>query len=152
MIMWCEPDDPALLALVGAQQRELRETEGESHVTFPLHDGIDFVVATVDGVAVACGALQPLAPGVAEVKRMYVRPDHRGRGLSRVILAEIEAEAARRGLHTLRLETGRRLPAALGLYASSGYTKIPVYGQYVGHPESVCFEKRLVRVSSVAPR
>jgi GNAT superfamily N-acetyltransferase len=74
---------------------------------------------------------------------MYVLPDYRGRGLSRLILAAVEKMARDQGIHTLRLETGRYLDPALGLYTSSGYGEIPLYGQYVGHPTSICFEKRL---------
>jgi putative acetyltransferase len=147
MILWCDPAHPGLQELLEAQQREIIAAEGDDAIVYPLHGGIQFVLASLNGVPVACGALQPLEPGVAEVKRMYVRPDHRGRGLSRAILAAIEARAARTGVRTLRLETGRGLPAALKLYGSSGYTQIPSYGEYVGNPESVCFEKRLTGVT-----
>src|SRR5688572_16759777 len=126
-------DDPELVALASAQQRELATLEGETHISFPLFRRIEFLVGLIDGVAIACGALQDLEPGVGEIKRMYVLPGYRGRGLSRQILKAIEDLAAGRGLHTLRLETGRFLPAALGLYTSSGYTEIPLFGQYVGH-------------------
>lgn len=99
-------------------------------------------MGVLDGQAVACVALQELEPGVGEIKRMYVRPDHRGRGLSRLMLAAVEDLAVRRGLGILRLETGTFLGPALGLYTSSGYTEIPLFGHYVGHPASICFEKR----------
>jgi len=135
------PADPDLRELLVDQQREIAGLEGDGHVSFPLHEGIEFIVGLLDGQAVACGALQTLEPGVGEVKRMYVRPPYRGQGLSRQILNAIEGLAARRGLHTLRLETGRFLAPALGLYTSSGYAEIPLYGQYRGHATSVCFSK-----------
>lgn len=97
----------------------------------------------LDGDPVACGDLQRLEPVVGEVKRMYVCPAYRGRGLSRLILAAVEELAMRRGMRTLRLETGRFLPPALGLYTSSGYTEIPLFGQYIGRPTSICFEKSI---------
>ena len=136
-------DDSEILAMTTAQQGELATLEGETHISFPLYQQIEYVVGVIDGEVVACGALQDLEPGVGEVKRMYVKPPYRGRGLSRHILKAVEDLATERGLHTLRLETGRFLPAALGLYTSSGYTEIPLFGQYVGHETSICFEKSI---------
>jgi GNAT superfamily N-acetyltransferase len=150
-------EDAELLAMVTAQQSELAGLEGDGHISFPLYEQIQYLVGVLDGgrvgdgvgvgfgdgEAVACGALQALEPGVGEVKRMYVRPAYRGHGLSRIMLAAVEQLATQRGFHTLRLETGRVYDAALGLYTSSGYNEIPLFGQYVGHPLSVCFEKRL---------
>ncbi len=135
--------DDELRTMATDQQKELAGLEGDTHISFPLHDGIEYIVGVIDGRAIACGALQPLEPGVGEVKRMYVRPEYRGRGLSRLILAAVEAMAVERSIHTLRLETGRYMDPALGLYTSSGYTEIPLYGQYLGHATSICFEKRL---------
>ena len=136
-------DDVAVQTLVAEQQLELIEAEGDGHVVFPLHEHIDFVVGFVDGDPVACGALQHLDGGIGEIKRMYVVPQARGRGLSRRILAALEDLAVRQGLHTVRLETGAFLAPAVGLYTSSGYQTIPPFGQYVGHPASVCYEKAL---------
>ena len=136
-------DDVDVRALVTEQQRELTEAEGDGHVVFPLNEQIEFVVGFVDGAPVACGALQQLGDRIGEVKRMYVVPLMRGKGLSRRILAELEELAVRRGLHTLRLETGAFLAPAVGLYTSSGYTEIPPFGQYTGHPASVCYEKAI---------
>jgi GNAT superfamily N-acetyltransferase len=136
-------DDVAVQTLVAEQQLELIEAEGDGHVVFPLHERIEFVVGFVDGAPVACGALQHLEDGIGEVKRMYVVPHARGRGLSRRILAALEDLAVRQGLHKVRVETGAFLAPAVGLYTSSGYARIPPFGQYVGHPASVCYEKTL---------
>lgn len=89
----------------------------------------------------ACGGLREVAPGVGELKRMYVRPDHRGRGLSRLLLAALEDAARDLGYATLRLETGEPQPEAVGLYRSSGYHAIEPYGRYAGSPVNLCFEK-----------
>ena len=133
--------DPELTALVVAQQRELAESGDE--VVHPAHDDVHHLVVTVDGRAVACGAWQPLEPGVAELKRMYVRPAYRGRGIARQLVVALEEEAFAAGRPVLRLETGTYLTAAIALYESSGYRRIPVYGEYAGNPFSVCYEKRL---------
>ena len=139
--------DPELVALLVAQQRELREAElavgADDSPVYPTHDGIRYLVGVAAGRAVACGALQTLDAQTAEIKRMYVRPAHRGAGLARQILGALEELATLCGHSVLRLETGTYLPAALRLYASAGYSEIPLYGEYVGNPYSVCFEKRL---------
>jgi len=150
LIESCDPRDPVVVQLGQEQQSELAAAEGESHISYPLQDGIEFVAGFVDGRPVACGALQPLGAGVGEIKRMYVRPPYRGQGLSRLILAALEELAVRRGYRTLRLETGNYLAPALGLYRSAGYRPIPLFGAYVGNPISVCFEKQLSPVE-VAP-
>ena len=136
--------DPEIAALVTAQQRELREAdgglEGQATVT---HDDIRYLVVVEDGRAVACGGIQALDDGTGELKRMYVRPAYRGRGIARQLLAALEELAFQQGHSVVCLETGTYLPAAIGLYTSSGYEPIPVYGEYVDNPYSVCFAKRL---------
>jgi len=102
-----------------------------------------FVVARLASQPVGCGALRRLAPGLAEVKRMFVVPAFRRRGFSRQILSFLELTARRAGYATLRLETGTRQAESTGLYRSAGYHSIPPYGEYVGNPYSLCFEKTL---------
>ena len=109
-----------------------------------------FHVAYLGDVPVATGAWRRRAvpDGVdhgpcAEIKRMYVSPDHRGRGVARQVLALLEADAAAAGAATLVLETGIRQPEAISLYESSGYSRIPGYGHYSGSELSRCFAKVL---------
>jgi GNAT superfamily N-acetyltransferase len=104
---------------------------------------LTFLVASIDGTAAGCGALRSLEPGVGEVKRMFVLPEFRGRGIARHMLSALESTARELGYSTLRLETGTRQPEAIGLYTSAGYREIPRFGEYVDNPFSVCFEKRL---------
>jgi GNAT superfamily N-acetyltransferase len=102
-----------------------------------------FLVGRVGGVAVACGALRPLEGDVAEVKRMFVAPEVRGRGFGGLILAALERQAAALGYAAVWLETGDLQPEAIRLYERAGYRRIDAYGPYVGIPHSVCFEKVL---------
>jgi putative acetyltransferase len=141
--------DPELGALLAAQQYELSQADGGfDGVVYPLHDDVQYLVVQVGGRAVACGGWQALEPGVAEIKRMYVRPAFRGRGIARQLVVALEEEALASGCPVLRLETGTYLPAAMALYRSAGYDRIPAYGEYVGNPFSVCFEKSLVAFTS----
>jgi putative acetyltransferase len=102
-----------------------------------------FIVARLDGELVACGALRRLEKNVAEVKRMFVKQRFRGRGLSRQLLGFLESTARTNGYKILKLETGTQQPEAVGLYETAGYKHIPLFGEYVGNPYSLCFEKRL---------
>ncbi len=106
-------------------------------------DDVQFVIAWLDGQAVGCGAIRPIDAQATEVKRMYVRPSARGKGVSRQILTQLESLAQESGFNKTRLETGLNQPEAIGLYESAGYTRIPCYGVYAQNPESVCYEKTL---------
>jgi GNAT superfamily N-acetyltransferase len=79
----------------------------------------------------------------AEVKRMYVTPRARGRGLARVVLAHLERTAAAAGAEAMVLETGDEQPEAIALYESSGYTRVVDFGHYAWSPKSRCFGKLL---------
>jgi ribosomal protein S18 acetylase RimI-like enzyme len=83
-----------------------------------------FLVARLDGRAVGCGALRRLAPGVGEIKRMWVAPEASGLGLSRRLLGALEDQARGRGLSRVRLDTNRSLSEAQSLYRSAGYREI----------------------------
>ena len=100
-----------------------------------------FLIARVDGEPTGCGALRRIDDTTAEIKRMYVAPTGRRRGIARRILAELERAAAEFGYRAVRLETGIYQAEAIALYESSGYRRIPAFGHYVGSAISVCYEK-----------
>jgi GNAT superfamily N-acetyltransferase len=108
-----------------------------------------FFVGYLDGRPVATGAwrrsrVEALGTAAtAEVKRMYVAPTARGRGLARSMLALLEASAADAGAEALVLETGTRQPEAMALYESSGYEPVPGFGLYKDEPLSRYYGKRL---------
>lgn len=83
-----------------------------------------FLVASVDGAPVACGAVKTIAPGVGSLKRMWVAGSVRGLGVGRRMLAALESQARELGMQTLRLETNRALAEAIRLYESSGYAEV----------------------------
>lgn len=102
-----------------------------------------FLVATIDGVPMACGAIRRLDEQAAEIKRMYVSPEARGQGVGRRMLSALEAEAIRLGVERIVLETGVRQHEALALYERTGFQRIPAFGEYIGSPLSICMEKRI---------
>jgi GNAT superfamily N-acetyltransferase len=103
-----------------------------------------FLVVHDDGIPVGCGALRFLNDETGELKRMYVVPSMRGKGLGRRLVAALEAEARMLGARRLVLETGIRQAAALALYRATGFRPIPLYGEYCLSPDtSVCLGKEL---------
>jgi GNAT superfamily N-acetyltransferase len=103
-------------------------------------------VATVLGLdaeaAVAHAALRPVGDEL-EVKRVFVAPSHRGRGISRALMLALEPIALEYGARALILQTGTLQAASIGLYRAVGYEDIPPFGRYAELPMSVCFRKRL---------
>lgn len=102
-----------------------------------------FMIARTDGKAVGCGALKRRDPTTVEVKRMYVEPAMRGRGVAMEILERLEREARSMGAERLVLETGIHQDEAIALYRKAGFSVIDCFEEYVGVPTSVCFEKTL---------
>ncbi|WP_214106307.1 GNAT family N-acetyltransferase [Acrocarpospora catenulata] len=139
------PEHPDVLTLCLAQRAELAERDKVAFEQSPLHldPAIRFTVAWSAGQAIGCAGLQPLEPGAGELKRMYVLPAERGRGVARALLAEIERMAADQGMTAIRLETGRGFDDVIRLYTSAGFRPIPLFGPYLDNTESACFEKRL---------
>jgi putative acetyltransferase len=143
-------DSETARALAAALEAELLDTydgiPGSGGLpaasNFEPPDG-SFLVRWVDGEPVACGGIARYDEATAEIRRMYVVPTARGRGLSRQLLAALEDEARALGYSFVRLETGNLQAAAIGLYVSAGFGPIPRYGPFADDPKSVCFEKRL---------
>jgi GNAT superfamily N-acetyltransferase len=145
-------DSPDVVRLAESQQAEMLAVYGEGGndigpareaSQFEPPDGLFLVVRDEDGEAVACGGIVRFDAARAELKRMYVLPDARGRGLGRLVLEELETRARAFGYTGVVLETGDQSAAALGLYRSSGYQPIPCYGVYAARELSRCLEKRL---------
>ena len=98
-----------------------------------------FLVGRWQDEPVACGGLCRFDPELAEVRRMYVAPAARGRGLARRLLEALLEGARQLGYRKVRLETGSQQPEAIRLYQSAGFAPIPPFGPYVDEPQSLCF-------------
>jgi GNAT superfamily N-acetyltransferase len=143
-------DHPETEALIASLVDDLRDRYGDDDV---LHDlgvveftgpaGGTFLLARIAGRPVGCGGLRRHDARAAELKRMYVVPDQRRSGVARMLLAALEAHAARLGYESIVLETGVRQPEAIALYETSGYRRISNFEPWVDEPLSVCFERRL---------
>jgi GNAT superfamily N-acetyltransferase len=141
-------DHPDADALRRAQRAELdarygRDDHEPGEVPTAASTPVFLVARTADGRAVGCGGLRLLEGGGAEIKRMFVHPDARGRGVSTAILRAIEGEARQLGVARLVLETGTEQPDAMRFYEREGYERIPLFGPYIGSDLSVCYARTL---------
>jgi putative acetyltransferase len=142
-------DSADVSGLVQAQEVEVRERGDAGDLSPPRESSVfeppdgAFIVMRDGGRAIGCGGFSRFDVTRAELKRMYVAPDVRGRGLGRVLLRRIEEEAKAFGYDRLVLETITLMSEAMRLYESEGYTAIPPYGPYAQNPTSRCFEKSL---------
>ena len=114
-----------------------------------MAQGVEFFVLYEDEAPAACGGVQFFGnpngdgEGYGEIKRMYVRPEFRGRGYAKKMLQHLEEQAVAGGFSKVRLETGISQPEAIGLYERNGFYKIPPFGDYWDDPLSFFYEKNL---------
>lgn len=141
-------DGPSAQQLIDAVQQEYVVRYGSPDTTpvdpaeFAPPDG-RFVVGYLDTDAVAMGGVRRIDQGTVEIKRMYVVPEQRGRGLSRVVLAHLESLARELGATRILLETGQKQPEAMRLYETAGYERVEGFGHYKCEPDSVSYGKTL---------
>ena len=145
-----DPRQPDLKVLVEELDAEMKAAYAENScwlasVEELAEDYVQFLVARYHGHPIACGALVIKDIDWAEIKRMYVRPVARGKGLSRVILDNLVDMARRRDLKVVKLETGEKLEAAVHLYRSAGFVECEPFEGYqdAETPESLFMEMRL---------
>lgn len=149
-------DHPDAVKLNDLVQLEYVSRYGDGDLTemaathFAPPQGQYLLVYDADGTPVASGGwrAQDASPegfedGDAEIKRMFVVSEARGRGLARRLLAELEASAAAAGRTRMVLETGSKQPEAIRLYETSGYTPVEKFGYYRDHELSICMGKPL---------
>ncbi|MGC5242852.1 GNAT family N-acetyltransferase [Streptomyces albogriseolus] len=150
-------DHPDAVKLDAAVQAEYDIRYGDGGDATPMDpadfrppNGIYLIAYDELGVPVASGGWRVQdangegnQDGDAELKRMYVVEEMRGRGLARRILTALEDDARAAGRVRMVLETGTKQPEAIALYASSGYEPCEKFGYYRFHEESLCYAKKL---------
>jgi len=147
MLIRTNAEHPHFIELVKLLDLELAERDGAEHSFYAPFNTIGnikhVILAYEDEKPVGCGTMKEYEPGTMEIKRMYVFPAHRGKGIAAEILAALEAWARELPVTRCILETGHKQPEAIALYKKCGYQVIANYGQYVAVENSVCFEKRI---------
>jgi GNAT superfamily N-acetyltransferase len=143
--------DPVARTLVDAAMADLAGRYGGTGDGTPVDPaqfsppGGDFLVAFLDGVPVACGGWRSHGGdgSIAEVKRMFTRPEARRRGVARALLRAVEESARAAGRSQVALETGMFQPEAIAMYESAGYGRIPNFGYYRDEPGVRSFGREL---------
>jgi len=141
-----DSNDKDFHSLVELLNKDLLDRYGELQVFYNQFNQIDnipnVVIAYLDGEPAGCGCFKKFDDRSAEVKRMFVREEARGKGVGAAVLTELEKWAAELGYTAMVLEHGNKQPEASKLYQKQGYTVIPNYGQYIGMEEtSICMRK-----------
>lgn len=143
----CDSSHEDFIALTAALDANLTARNGQGQQAYDGYNRITdlstVLLATVDGRAVGCGCFKAFAPDTAELKRIFVLPEYRGRGIAKQLVRGLEEWAKEQGYHTAILETGLLQQEAIRLYEGCGYHRCANYGQYADMPDSVCFTKAL---------
>lgn len=143
----CDSSHEGFITLTARLDDDLGERNGQAQKPYQQYNLITnlttVVLALDDEVPVACGCFKDYQADTVEVKRIYVLPEYRGKGLAKQLLRHLEAWAAELGYRNAVLETGLPQFEAVKLYESSGYQRIENYGPYAAMPNSVCFQKTL---------
>lgn len=139
--------DANFIQLVQLLDADLAERDGADHAFYAQFNKVHMiqhvVIAYENNTAAGCGAFKPFDSDSVEIKRMYVVPQHRNKGIAAEVLKELELWAKEEGYTSTVLETGMKQPEAIRLYEKCGYSRIPNYGQYAGVENSVCMKKEL---------
>jgi len=134
--------------LVALLDADLKKRDGDDHSFYAQFNGIEkirnVIVCYIDDEPAGCGAFKEYDPKKVEIKRMYVRPEQRGKGTGLAILKELETWAAELNYPACILETGKKQPEAIRLYQKAGYAITKNYGQYEKIENSVCMEKAIL--------
>ncbi|MDB5278511.1 MAG: family N-acetyltransferase [Ferruginibacter sp.] len=140
-------DDSHFRELVQQLDADLKIRDGDEHAFYAQFNKtatIKYALVAYDGdVPAGSGAIRELNPDTMEVKRMFVLPAYRGKGIASAMLQMLETWSVELGYKKCVLETGKNQPEAIALYKKSNYKIIPNYGQYQSMTNSVCFEKEL---------
>jgi len=134
----CRLLDDNLDEIVGGEKQRKQYAQYNT-----LVDINDVVLLYKDKTAVACASFKFYDKGIAEVKRVFVRKEYRGQGISKQLMSCLEELAKNKGFYTLILETGAPLVEAMVLYGKIGYKIIENYGQYKCMKESICMQKTI---------
>lgn len=131
--------------LITQLDKDLDNRNPDTQTLYNKHnhiESLETVIIAYDNIKpIGCGCFKPYNDATVEIKRMFMRPEYRGKGVSKCLLRELESWAYELGFSRLVLETGKRQPEAIGLYEKYGFKRIKNYGPYVNLSNSICFEK-----------
>jgi len=135
-VMLCHKLDEYLNEIVGGEKQRKEYVQYNA-----LEDIHDVILIYDDKRPIACAGFKLYDGDIAEVKRVFLTTEYRGKGISKLLMSALEDKAKRQGYSSLILETGRPLSSAIGLYQKIGYRIIDNYGEYKDMRESICMRK-----------
>jgi GNAT superfamily N-acetyltransferase len=143
------PDTPEAIGLIQELEATLdplypSESRHGFSVEKLIAEKVAFFVLRYGGAPAGCGGVKLFGTEYGEVKRIFVRPQYRGKGLSKLIMEHLAGYARERAIPILRLETGIYQPEAIGLYERLGYRRVGPFGEYKDDPLSIYFEKNIL--------
>ena len=138
-----DADFQQLIRLLDAELRELYGQKQDEYTALNVVEHIPVALCYRDGRPIGCAGIKDVNEQEMEVKRVFVLPEYRGQGVSKILMRDVEEWARVRGKTALILETGKKQIAAIALYQRLGYGIIENYGAYAGNDNSVCMKKRL---------
>ena len=138
------PDFQSLTSELDDELCRIYNTNKEDYEEYNRITGLPTVIlAYENGVAIACGCFKQFDAQKIELKRMFVQPGFRGKGIASVMVAELENWARELGYQSVILETGVGQPEAIALYRKLGYADVPHFGEFPEESRSVCLGKGL---------
>lgn len=139
-------DHPDFKKLIALFDEYLIDIDGKESGFFAFYNNKfldNAVVFYENDEAIGCGGFKEFNENTAEIKRMFVHPEHRKKGIANLILQEIESWAKESNYTNYILETSPKLIDAISLYKKFGYHIIDNFGQYIGVENSICMKKEL---------
>lgn len=143
--------DPSVQELLGALTDELARGGYAKNETFGYsadrleRAAVHLVGARVGSVLVGVAGVD-LTDGAGELKRFFVRPEHRGNGVADALIDALLRHADAKGIGVLRLETGDKQHAAISFYRRHEFVEVPRFGPYIDSATSVCMQRSSIDV------
>jgi GNAT superfamily N-acetyltransferase len=140
-------EDPDFIYLTRLFDEFLIDIDGDEKDFFAQYNQIyikNVIIYYESGIALGCGAFKEFEKNVAEIKRMFVIPESRGKGIASQIVTELEVWYKEENYSTCILETSIKLENAISLYKKFGFQITPNYGQYIDVESSVCMMKKIL--------
>ena len=145
LIQRTDPQNIHFRELIFLLDNFLEKRDGKEHAFYHQFNKLDDIKNAVicfdNEEAIGCGSFKKYDNKTVEIKRMFVKPDYRGKGAATLVLKELEMWAKENNYFSAILETVKEQPEAVALYTKNGYTLIPNFGQYKNIKKSVCMCK-----------
>jgi GNAT superfamily N-acetyltransferase len=147
------PDSEDAVALITELEAHLdplypKESRHGYSVEKLLREDVSFFIIRDNGTPIGCGGMQFFGSDYGEIKRMYIRPQYRGLGFAKMMLAHLFEYSRSNGINVLRLETGIHQHEAIALYERAGFRSIPPFGEYKPDPLSRFYEKQILSIDN----